>query len=607
MSLRLLPLPTVALAATLAVGLAPVPAHAEDDQATQVMLLLDVSGSMNESVDGSSTKLEAARKALRAVGESLPEGTQVGLRVYGSEIAESKEVNPAACEDTELVMPMGALQRDRMYAAADSFEAKGETPIAYSLEQTVGDFEENGKKVVVLISDGEENCSPDPCATAEELADAGVDLQFNAVGFGVNNEARSQLTCIAEKGGGAYFDADNTDELVEAIEKLATRALRPFAISGTPVEGTSTAPGAPVVGAGQYTDTMPVGETLHYRIERSVPGSWITATADTVMTPDGIVTQENWSATLSDEQGNECASEVDRSSSSFTSDRVLGVAVRSTDACSDGPLFLAIERDQVAGGTDAAKEFEIVIDEEPPITNYDQLPEPATMPSGQDPVEEQGDTEAVTGGTAFSDAGEIGEGSWRDEVTVGETVLYKVPLEAGQSFRATVVGPGDGDPPVDGAASLVVRSRTLGVDRAELASTSTVLMRQNSPAELTVGTPEVRVRNRESSGAVASASQAGDYYLAVEVEPGQPDLRGRILPIQVNLAIEGEPAGAPVHAEPEPTAEPSIEQPTEDPAPVTEGEPGTPRWVPLALVGGGVLLLGVGAGAGLLIARRVRR
>ena len=214
----------------------PLPAKAEDS--TKVLLLLDVSGSMNERISSGGTKFAAAQRAVKRVADAVPAGTQVGLRVYGSEIAEPKEQNPKACTDTKLVLPIGPLNRRQLFRAVDSFEAKGETPIAYSLGKAVDDLGPSGKRVLILISDGEESCDGDPCPAARRLAKAGVDLQFNAIGLAVNSKARSQLQCIAKAGDGNYYDADNTSDLEDAVRRITQRALRPFQTSGTPVEGT---------------------------------------------------------------------------------------------------------------------------------------------------------------------------------------------------------------------------------------------------------------------------------------------------------------------------------------------------------------------------------
>jgi von Willebrand factor type A domain len=185
--------------------------------------------------------------------------------------------NPRACTDTELVMPIGPLEKSKMYRAVDSFRAKGETPIAYSLQQSVQDLGSSGKRVLVLISDGEETCAKDPCPTARKLAAAGVDLQFNAVGLAVNKKARSQLQCIAEAGDGAYYDASRAGDLSEALRKITQRALRPYALSGTRVKGTEEPAGAPELATGQYVDAYDASSTpRYYRIPRTV-GSTVTA------------------------------------------------------------------------------------------------------------------------------------------------------------------------------------------------------------------------------------------------------------------------------------------------------------------------------------------
>ena len=94
-----------------ATGLLVTPLPAKAEESTKVLLLLDVSGSMNERISSGGTKFAAAQRAVKRVANAVPAGTQVGLRVYGSEIAEPKEQNPKACTDTKLVLPIGPLNR----------------------------------------------------------------------------------------------------------------------------------------------------------------------------------------------------------------------------------------------------------------------------------------------------------------------------------------------------------------------------------------------------------------------------------------------------------------------------------------------------------------
>jgi Ca-activated chloride channel family protein len=128
-------------AAALAV---PQPARANETKPLKILILLDVSGSMNERISSGGTKFAAVKRSLRQVADDLPPGTEVGSRVYGFTIAEPKSKNPKTCTDTQLVMPVGPLDRAKMYRAVRSFDAKGETPIVYSLEQSVKDLGSSG-------------------------------------------------------------------------------------------------------------------------------------------------------------------------------------------------------------------------------------------------------------------------------------------------------------------------------------------------------------------------------------------------------------------------------------------------------------------------------
>lgn len=52
----------------------------------------------------------------------------------------------------------------------------------------------------MLVSDGQETCDADPCATAAALVWQGIDLKFDVIGLRVSGRARDQLRCIADQG-----------------------------------------------------------------------------------------------------------------------------------------------------------------------------------------------------------------------------------------------------------------------------------------------------------------------------------------------------------------------------------------------------------------------
>lgn len=86
---------------------------------------------------------------------------------------------------------------------------------------------------------------------AEKIAAAGIDLKIDVAGLKDSGKAEKQLRCIAEKGNGDYYDADDTEDLERSLSRLTSRGFRPFALSGTPITGTAEPGEAPRAGPGR--------------------------------------------------------------------------------------------------------------------------------------------------------------------------------------------------------------------------------------------------------------------------------------------------------------------------------------------------------------------
>lgn len=610
----LLALLATVLVATTWLAAAPT---ARADDATKVLLLLDVSGSMNEPISSGGTKFTAAKQALKQVADALPAGTQVGLRVYGSEIATPKEREPKACTDTRLVLPIGPLDRSRMYGAVDSFKAVGETPIAYSLGKAVDDLGDSGKRVLVLISDGEESCAGDPCPTARKLADTGVELQFNAVGLDVGGKARKQLKCIAQAGNGTYYDADESGDLSDALRKLTQRALRPFAISGRPVTGSEDSELAPEVVPGQYRDVYPNDEApRYYRIART-PGQTVTASVTSLVPPTELRNQELWNLALSTPGGEKC-DESSFSVGTWDATTPISGAVVSgtTGSCRTEPLMLSVKRIS-RNGNDAPAPAEILVSTEPEITNTAELPAAVkTYQQTGRAVASNARAKSVAGGAAFTDAPLIGPGSYTDAPAAGETVFYRVKLATGQRLRATIKAPlARSGFRLPSTRAITVATQIYSPSRVPMTRQFNILS-GGARRTITAASPEVRVRNRElahdrfqdrNSKGLSNAfyaARAGEYVIAVEVLNSTAGTTGIVVPIGLAIAVDGQPAGEPQYATPpEPTPTPA--SPT--PAPPTSGASSTPSAAPAGNTGGpiGGAALWVAGGLGAAAAAAV--
>jgi len=237
-----------------------------------VLIIMDASKSMAKPTGDGRTRLESAKEALRTLVRELPDDARVGLRLYGHRYADTSQER--GCSDTELVQPVGPVDREDLLSDIESYEAVGFTPIGRSLREGARDLPAEGASSIVLVSDGGDNCagsepsgSPGPCTVAEQIATQGTAVSIQAVGFQVTPEARELLECVAEKGGGVYRDAGDTEELSLALKALAARGIRSPTPAGKPVSGGPDAAQAVALEPGRYLDELGLGEQRWYRVE----------------------------------------------------------------------------------------------------------------------------------------------------------------------------------------------------------------------------------------------------------------------------------------------------------------------------------------------------
>ncbi len=164
-------------------------------QTGDAILILDASGSMWGRVDG-QTKISAARKAVDSILSKWKPSDRLGLMAYGHR-------TKGDCRDIELVVPVGDFDAGKIRSAVRGLNPKGKTPMADSLRAAAQALRSSeNKATVILVSDGIETCSPDPCAVAAELKKAGVNFTAHVIGFDVTDPAaKSQLQCIARATG----------------------------------------------------------------------------------------------------------------------------------------------------------------------------------------------------------------------------------------------------------------------------------------------------------------------------------------------------------------------------------------------------------------------
>ncbi len=436
----------LALAVAVYTCVIGLPAQADDESETQpagkLMLVLDSSGSMSELTGDGTTRIDAAKNALRAVVNQLPEEQPVGMRVFGA--TQPTSAGPETyCVDSQNVAEVGTGNRDALQTAIDNYEPYGETPIGYALSEAGKDLGAEGQRSIVLVSDGLATCDPDPCVVASELRAGGVDVRIDVVGLNVDPAARDALECVAEAGGGTYYDATDTQSLIDGLTTAQTRSARPFDLTGEPIEGAADIDDAPTMEApGQYLDTVLLNGKAHYSIPRTVAGSTIHIGVTVEGNSGSVGEQILMDLTPPDDpDGYPCAH-------GDVYDIGLGQAAPyysggftswnsdPDDPCSTSDeLILGLEAntDELAG-----KPIEIAVYEEPPLADGASRdlpkapadPEWETLEVAAEPVDD------VVPGTSLASAPLVSDDTYALDITPGETQVFAVPLDWGQNVQA---------------------------------------------------------------------------------------------------------------------------------------------------------------------------
>ena len=180
--------------------------------AERAIIVLDASGSMWGQIEGKA-KIEIARNTLGQVLGGLPSDLELGLIAYGHR-------EKGQCKDIELMVPAGAGTADAIANAVNGIKPKGKTPLSDAVLQAAESLKyTEDKATVILITDGLETCSADPCALGRSLEEAGVDFTAHVVGFGLSDKEGKEVACLADETGGVYISAGNEDELVQALNE----------------------------------------------------------------------------------------------------------------------------------------------------------------------------------------------------------------------------------------------------------------------------------------------------------------------------------------------------------------------------------------------------
>lgn len=564
-------------AAVTSGGPAVAQAGPERSETPELVVVLDASGSMAAAdAGGGQTRMDAAKQAVTTLAGAAPDDARIGLRTYGDGVDSQA---PGSCEDTTARVPVGPVDREAIISQVQSLAPRGDTPIGTALRAAAGDFTDAGPRSVVLVSDGEPTCAPDPCPVAAELAAEGIDVRIDVVGFLVDEAARQILQCIADAGGGQYVDAADAGELAEALDTSLQRTFRSYEPTGTPIDGTLTSDGAPDLGEGQHLDGILSGEVKHYKV--GVPeGASVHVGASVIRSQDlgrGGIGGQLILRTFAP-SGEQCHFALGlRGGQQGTSllnggllhGRDVGRVGGGSEDC-DTATTILLEVEWQFGSVEQEQPMELVVLIEPAVvgsagtgTEVDHT----TMYA--EPTLASGALTAVEGGGSFLTAPELSPGGFSDSLRLGESVYYKVPLDWAQqlSVRVDVPESEQGSALDEALGRSVMDLKVFNPVRQSIEplDAEPINVDENGATATTVTHPIVYGNRAEVAYAeVRHASIPGDMYiqLSISSDGTTDDELGAAIPLTLSVDVLGEAGPGPTYVTDgrAPTAEPSATQ-----------------------------------------------
>ncbi len=169
---------------------------------TRILFVFDASKSMVAKHEN-TTRMDGAKNLFYKFVDSLSRDKTYlfALRMYGHTV----KYPPGDCKDSKLIIPFGPNNIAAIKQKVMEAKPTGITPIEHSLTEAANDFKDNKTtNIVILITDGIEECGGDPCAARQKLVAKGIVFKPFIIGIGLSPEQIKTFECV-----GTFYDYDD--------------------------------------------------------------------------------------------------------------------------------------------------------------------------------------------------------------------------------------------------------------------------------------------------------------------------------------------------------------------------------------------------------------
>jgi len=201
----------------------PPPPHAaitdELATSTEVIILMDTSGSMTDKVSIDTTRIEIAKDLSIKLIEELPEAVAMGFVSFGGD-----------CTPPTISFAPGKVSRNMLATQVKSLEAYGGTPLNISLQHAASCFTPDAeRKTIFLFTDGLDTCEGSSCKLAKRLRKEGITVHVFAPLL-TNNHSRllAISDCISSTTEGSLLSLTKDTKLQVVEQSPIPQYLQPL-------------------------------------------------------------------------------------------------------------------------------------------------------------------------------------------------------------------------------------------------------------------------------------------------------------------------------------------------------------------------------------------
>lgn len=201
----------------LVLGFATAPEGQAAEKGSNLVFLIDVSGSMN-----SSDKLDLLQDSFATLLESLGPNDRVSIVTYAS--GEEIVLEGAHGDDERTIIKA-------IYKLHANGSTNGEAGLKQAYEVAERNFIEGGVNRIILASDGDLNVGMTSESDLYDFVDdkRETGIYLSVLGFGSGNYKDNKMEILADHGNGSYHYIDSIEEAERVLKEKLTANLVPFA------------------------------------------------------------------------------------------------------------------------------------------------------------------------------------------------------------------------------------------------------------------------------------------------------------------------------------------------------------------------------------------